>query len=260
MAEPVLLVDRSDPRVAVLTLNRPDRRNALSIELMEALGRAFVAASADSGRRAVILLGAGPVFCAGLDFKEAQEASNSHRSANALASLYKSMCACPLVTIAAAHGSAFGGGAGLLAACDLAIGTEDLQLGYPEVRRGLVAALVSCLLRRQVPGRRLREMLLLGQTLAAGEALHAGLLNRVVAAESLLDEARLLAAAVMDCAPGAIARTKRLLDELDGLEADMARALDIHLHARDAGEAAEGISAFFEKRKPNWAAARPSGL
>lgn len=253
MSDPVLLIDRSDPRVATLTLNRPDRRNALSVELLVALRAAVDELSSDPGRRVLVLKGAGPAFCAGLDFHEAKDASQSHRSAEALAGVYRALCGCRLVTIAVPHGGAFGGGAGLIAACDLAVASTDLQLGYPEVRRGLVAALVTCLLRRQVTGRRLREMLLLGQTLSAQEALDAGLVNRVVPAPSLADETNAMAATVMEGAPGALARTKRLLDDLDGIDADLTAALKIHLSARDAEEAQEGITAFFEKRPPRWA-------
>jgi methylglutaconyl-CoA hydratase len=252
MSDPLLLIDASHPRIATLTLNRADRRNALSVDLIEALTRAVQDAASLSGRRAIILRGAGPAFCAGLDFREAQDAGQSHRSAEALAALYRTVCASPLVTIAAAHGAVFGGGAGLIAACDLAVACDDLQLGYREVRRGLVAALVTCLLRRQVAGRRLREIVLLGQTLTATEALAAGLVNRVTSAATLMDEAIRLAETASEGAPGAISRTKRLLDQLDGLETDFTAALEVHLQAREAAEASEGIAAFFEKRKPRW--------
>jgi methylglutaconyl-CoA hydratase len=253
MTEPLLLVDRSEPRLVTLTLSRPDRRNALSVGLLLALRSAVEELSSEPALRVIILRGAGPAFCAGLDFHEALDPANSHRSAEALAGVYCALCASPLVTIAAAHGGAFGGGAGLIAACDLAVAADDLQLGYPEVRRGLVAALVTCLLRRQVSGRRLREILLLGQTLSAREALDAGLVSRVVPAASLSAETRALAAAVTEGAPGAAARTKRLLDDLDGLQADLATALNVHVSARDDAEAHEGITAFFEKRPPRWA-------
>jgi methylglutaconyl-CoA hydratase len=253
MSDPILLIDRSDPRVATLTLNRPDRRNALSVDLLTALRAAIDEVSSEAARRVLVLKGAGPAFCAGLDFHEAKDPSQSHRSAEALAGVYRALCGCRLVTIAVPHGGAFGGGAGLIAACDLAVASTDLQLGYPELRRGLVAALVTCLLRRQVAGRRLREMLLIGQTLSAQEALDAGLVNRVVPAPSLSAETMALAATVMDGAPGALARTKRLLDDLDGIDADLTTALEIHLKARNADEAQEGIAAFFERRPPRWA-------
>ena len=252
MPDPILLIDRPNAQVAILTLNRPDRRNALNVELIDSLRAAITATSAEVGRRVLILRGAGLAFCAGLDLYEARDPSMAHRSAEALAALYRAICASPLVTIAAAHGAAFGGGAGLVAACDLAIAGDDLQLGYPEVRRGLVAALVTCLLRRQVSDRRLREILLLGQTLSAQEALDASLVNRMSAAPSLTADAMALAAEIVRGAPGAIARTKRLLDVLDGIDSDLTTTLEVHRHARESDEAAEGIAAFFEKRSPHW--------
>src|SRR5687767_12083193 len=121
MPDSILQTDGSHPRAVTLTLNRPDRRNALSVELIEALTRAVNDAPSVAGRRAIIIRGGGPAFCAGLDFREAQDAAQSHRSAQALAGLYRAVCASPLVTIAAAHGGAFGGGAGLVAACDFAV-------------------------------------------------------------------------------------------------------------------------------------------
>ncbi len=252
-ATPLLLSDTSDPTLTVLTLNRPDRRNALSIELIDALRQAIESAAAEPSRRVIILRGAGPVFCAGLDFHEAAEPENTHRSAEALASLYLAICASPLVTIAAAHGAAFGGGAGLLAACDFALAADDLKLGYPEVHRGLVAALVTCLLRRQLSDRALRELILLGQTVTAFDAARIGLINRIIPAASLTDAALQFARDTCRGAPGAISRTKDLLNRLRPVADDLKLALEFHLQARDSAEAREGIAAFFEKRPPRWA-------
>lgn len=249
----LLLIDRSHSHVANLTMNRPDRRNALGIDLMEALRAAIEKVSTEPGKRALVIHGIGPAFCSGLDFKEAQDPANAHRSASALAALYKAICTCPLITIAAAHGAAFGGGAGLIAACDFAVAAENLQLGYPEVRRGLVAALVSCLIRRQVAGPKLREILFFGKTFSAHEAMAAGLVTKVVPPAVLGMEATALAASLSASAPGAIARTKLLLYKLDRIEEDLQIALDFHLTARNADEAAEGMAAFFEKREPKWA-------
>ncbi len=227
-----LLVDKSNPSVTVLTLNRPEKRNALNIELVEALDAAVHSAEAQATMRAIILRGAGNVFCAGLDFCEAADASTAHRSAESLAKLYRRLYHSPLVTIAAAHGSAYGGGAGLIAACDLAILADDIKLGYPEVRRGLVPALVMCLLRRKISGADLRKLLLLGETVDAAEAMRIGLANRVVAAGLLMDSAMELAQQNLSQAPGAIARTKSLIGELEKLDADIETALKSHLAAQ----------------------------
>jgi len=248
------LIDESDPMIAVVTLNRPHKRNALSVELMEQLTHAVHRAAADRKRRALILRGAGPVFCAGLDLEEASASGSADRSANALAGLYASLCESPLVTIAAAHGGAIGGGVGLLAACDLVVATDDLRIGFPEVHRGLVAALVSCLVRRQLNDRAVRELVLLGRSIDAPYALSLGLVNRVVAASDLNDASLELTRQACKGAPAAIARTKRLLNDLSPrpIADDLRRALTYHLESRESAEALEGIAAFRERREPRW--------
>src|SRR5438046_1860152 len=194
MADPIITIDSSDPAITIVTLNRPEKRNALSIELIDAVRVATEHATADLNRRVIIIRGNGPSFCAGLDLKEASDPKRSHASATALARMYQAICATPIVTIAAAHGTAVGGGAGLVAACDFAIAADDLRLGYPEVHRGLTAALVTTLLRRQLNDRQTRELVLLGQTVDAPAALEMGLVNRVVPTARVIESARELAA------------------------------------------------------------------
>jgi methylglutaconyl-CoA hydratase len=253
MALPIVLVDPYDPWITAITMNRPEKRNALSVELIEALRDRVMEVSADTEQRVLIIQGAGNVFCAGLDLREAQSA-DSYRSAEALAALYLAIARSPLVTIAAAQGAALGGGAGIVAACDLAIAADDLRLGYPEARRGLVAALVTCLLRRQLSDRSIREIILTGRVLNAGEALERGLITQVAAPAKLTETAWTVAREICHGAPGAIARTKRLLDDLSArpIEAQIQIALRYHTEARNSAEAAEGIAAFLEKRQPNW--------
>jgi methylglutaconyl-CoA hydratase len=252
----LLLADNSDAAVGLLTLNRPDKRNALNVALIEQLTTVVERAGAEPGRRVLILRANGPVFCAGLDLGEAADPASAGRSAEALAALYLAICRSPLVTIAAAQGAAYGGGAGLLAACDFVVAAEDLHIGFPEVRRGLVAALVTCLVRRQLGDRHIRELVLLGEPVPAGRALDLGFVNRVVPVAGLLTAANGLAREVCKGAPGAIARTKRLLDDLAPrpIEEDLRRALGYHLEARQSAESAEGIAAFREKREPRWGA------
>jgi methylglutaconyl-CoA hydratase len=254
MPQPLVLLATDDPQVATLTLNRPDKRNALSVQLIEELRQAVVAAGRDSARRVLILRGAGPAFCAGLDLSEASDPTSNRRSAHALAALYQQICESPLVTIVAAQGAALGGGAGLLASCDLAIAADDLQIGFPEVRRGLVAALVTCLYRRQLGDRTLRELVLLGRSVDAARAQSLGLVTKVVAGDQLAQAAMELAREACLGAPGAVARTKRLLDRqgVRTIAEDLKLALEYHLEARDSTEAAEGMAAFREKRPPRW--------
>ena len=254
MSEQWIEVDDTDPFVTAVALNRPDKRNALSIALLEQLHAAVLAASADVNRRVLILRGNGPSFCAGLDLSEAADRANSDRSARALADVYQAICRSPLVTIAAVHGAVMGGGIGLMAASDLALAADDTRIAFPEVHRGLVAALVTVLVHRQVSDRPLRELVLLGQPISATQAMSIGLVNRVAPADRLRAETLDIARQVVKGAPGAIARTKRLLDELSArpIAGELDRALRYHLQARDAAEAAEGIAAFVQKREPRW--------
>jgi methylglutaconyl-CoA hydratase len=145
-----------------------------------------------------------------------------------------------------------GGGAGLIAAADFAFAADDLALAYPEVRRGLVAALVTCLLRRQLSDRQIREIILVGQTLPAAQAKARGLVTQVVPAAKLQGATLAFARQACQGAPGAIARTKALLEQLDPIGPLLDRALAFHLDARNSDEAKEGIAAFLEKRTPRW--------
>jgi len=249
-----VVIDHADPRITIVSLNRPEKRNALNLALIDALYHAVRAAEDDRNRRVIIFRGNGPCFCAGLDLGEAADAGRAEAAAHGLARLYGAIWRSPLVTLAAAHGAALGGGAGLLAACDCVVAADDLQIGFPEVRRGLVAALVACMLRRQVGDRLLREWLLWGQTIPAPQALAVGLVNQVVGQSEMLPAAMERAREVCNGAPGAIAQTKRLLDDLAArtMEADLELALRHHLEARNSSEASEGIAAFREKREPKW--------
>jgi methylglutaconyl-CoA hydratase len=253
-ARPILVEDH-DAAVRMVTLNRPDKRNAMSLELIERLRDAVHESAADRNRRVIIIRGAGPHFCAGLDLKEVSAApQNAERSARALAEMYEAVASSPLVTIAAAQGTAVGGGAGLLAACDFVVAADDFHVGFPEVHRGLVAALVTTLLRRQLDDRKVRELTILGQTVDADSALRIGLINRVVPVDRLTEASLELAREACKGAPGAIARTKKLLDALSVLpiSEELARALEYHLTARHSAEAEEGVAAFLEKRPPRW--------
>lgn len=247
-------IDDSDPRITIIALNRAEKRNSLSIELIEQLTRAIRSAADDRNRRVIILRGNGPAFCAGLDLSQAADPHLADQSAHALANLYAVLCQSPLVTIAAAQGAAFGGGAGLVAACDLVVAADDLKIGFPEVHLGLVAALVTCIVRRQLGDRAIRELVLLGQTVSAARALEIGLVNRVVPQNRMMEAARDLAISACKGAPGAIARTKRLLDDLAArpIAEELQRALAYHLAARNSSESAEGVAAFLQKREPKW--------
>src|SRR6478672_4326254 len=250
---PVVLIEKQSPQVIVLTLNRPERRNALTIELMRELAAEIEKAAADPATRIVILRGAGKAFCTGLDLQEAA-VKDPHDTAEAAAHLFLTLAETRLVTIAMVHGAAVAGGAGVMSACDFVVAAERTKIGYPEVRRGLVAGLVMTFLRRQIGERNLRELLFSGELIDAARAKEIGLVNCVVAPDDVMNEAKKFAASVLQGAPGALAQTKRLVEELwwHSVKGDVDLALKYHMQARESDEAREGIAAFNEKRKPSW--------
>ena len=174
MNERFLQVEHSRPGVAVLTMTRPDKRNALNIAMLGALGDAINQMEDDPACRVVILRGEGPVFCAGLDLIEASDPQSSEESAHGVRRVLTLLRESRLITIAAAQGGAYAGGAGLLAACDLVVATEDLKVGFPEIRRGLVPALVSAVLANKVRDGDLRELFLIGDPVSAHRAQQMG--------------------------------------------------------------------------------------
>jgi methylglutaconyl-CoA hydratase len=252
---PVVLIEKQTPQVTVLTLNRPERRNALTIELLSELNAAIKIASDEPQERVVILRGAGAAFCTGLDLKEAADTAKAHATAEMVANTLIAISQTQLITVAAVHGAAVAGGAGIMSACDFVVAAERTTIGYPEVRRGLVAGLVMTFLRRQVGERNMRELLFSGELIDAARAKEIGLVNRVVAPGDVMSEAKKFAASVLQGAPGALAQTKRLVEELwwHSVKGDVDLALKYHMEARESDEAREGIAAFNEKRKPNWA-------
>ena len=251
----VLLVEKQTPQITVVTLNRPERRNSLTIELLSELVSAINTASNQSEQRVLILRGAGAAFCTGLDLKEAADQTKAHATAEMVAKTLITIAETRLVTIAAVHGAAVAGGAGIMSACDYVVAAEKTKIGYPEVRRGLVAGLVMTFLRRQVGERDLRELVLGSELITAERAHEIGLVNRVVPRDNLTIEAQRFADSVLQGAPEALANTKKLIEELwsASVKEDVDLALKHHMRARESQEAREGIAAFNEKRKPSWA-------
>ena len=251
---PVILVEKQSPQITLVTLNRPERRNALTLELLTELCAIVNVASEQPEQRVLILRGAGAAFCTGLDLKEAADTTKAHATDEMVAKTLVTISQTRVVTIAAVHGAAVAGGAGIMSACDFVVAAEGTKIGYPEVRRGLVAGLVMTFLRRQVGERNSRELLFSGELIDAARANEIGLVNRVVAREEVMNEAQKFTASVLQGAPGALAQTKRLVEELwwQPVKGDVDLALKYHMRARESDEAREGIAAFNEKRKPRW--------
>lgn len=211
--------------VRVLTLNRPEKRNALDTALTRALLEALRATDEDEGVRAIVLTGAGPAFCAGADLAEFKGLADP-KAAEARAELTMSLhlifskLVKPVVT--AINGSAMGGGAGLAIAGDLAVMGEGAKLGYPEAKHGIVAAIVMANLVRQVGRKSAFELVALAEPIAAARALELGMVNRVVPDARVLDEAVALAERLAAMHPPAMATTKRLFHEVADLPLEAA--------------------------------------
>ena len=248
------------PPAVVLTINRAGRRNALSRGLIAALTDAFTRAGGDPAARCVILTGAGSVFCAGMDLAELQEsaAAGGENSpvwddALKLARLYDLIYRLPKPTVAAVNGAAVAGGAGLVSVCDLAAAVPEAKFGYPEVRRGLVAAMVMPHLLRHVGERTARYLLLTGELIDAEEARRAGFVNAVVPAAELPDRAQAWARSLAEGGPKALALTKDLLQRFSHQAVSVEEAAHASAAPRLTEECRQGLEAFFAKRPAPWA-------
>ena len=244
---------------AVVTLNRPERRNALSRDLITALAEAFRRAQDDAAVRSVIVTGAGTAFCAGMDLAELQETLDAGEQkdivwedALRLARLFDQIYSLPKPTIAAVNGSAAAGGAGLVSVCDLAIAVPGAKLGYPEVRRGLVAAMVMPHLLRHVGERTARWLLLTGEMIDAADAVRTGLLNAMAAPHELLPRALEWAAALAAGGPQALATTKALLHRFSRQSLSVEEAARASAEPRLSDECQHGLRAFFAKQPVPW--------
>jgi len=244
---------------AIITLNRSDKRNALSRGLIDAISEAFTRALNDDGVRCVVLAAAGSVFCAGMDLSELQQLidlppdqSPVWDDAYRLAKLYDQIYAMPKPTIALVQGAAVAGGAGLITVCDLAIAAPEAKFGYPEVRRGLVAAMVMPHLMRHVGERTARWLLLSGDLIDANEAARVGLINEVVPGDRLLDRALAMAKACAEGGPQALAKTKEYLRQFSHQSLSIEEAAKASAAPRLTQECQAGLRAFFAKKPAPW--------
>jgi methylglutaconyl-CoA hydratase len=259
MSEQSVVLRETLGPIVILTLNRPDRRNALSRRLMEELGDAIAPLAMDPTVRVVVLTGAGSCFCAGMDLREAVGAiaSGSNEEiavadTKEIAHLINQVHHFPKPTIAELNGPALGGGAGLALACDFVVMSDRARIGFPEVLRGLVPSIVIHDLVRQLGDKRARQLVLTGQILDAEEAARWGLANSVAGPGRSREEVLALGNRLLAAAPRALATTKRLIDEANRRPGDLAGAAAISAAARVGDEAAEGMRAFTEKRRPKW--------
>lgn len=247
-------LERKENGTAFLSLNRPEKRNALSVSLLEELCLLTEELSREAEMRVLILKGEGPIFCAGLDLQEVADPSFAERSAFLMSRILTDLHEAHYLTIAAVHGAAIAGGAGIMSVCDFTIAAEGTLIGFPEVHKGLIPALVSAVLTQRLLNRDLKELLLLGEFIEAYRAKEMGLIYRIVPIGELIEAALKLANQLLKGAPHALLYTKRLLEEMQGLSfADaIQNGLVVHQQMRQAEEAQEGVQAFLEKRDPVW--------
>ena len=247
-----------DGSIATITLNRPDKRNAISYEVIEEL-LAVLDEVANSSARVLILTGAGKAFCSGMDLDNlkalvGRSPEQSLKDSEIMARLFRSLYDFPMPTIAAVNGPAIAGGCGLASLCDFTLAVPEAKFGYTEVRIGFVPAIVSTFLLRQVGEKHARDLLLTGRIIGTEEAYRIGLINEIVAAEKLIERARELASQLMENSPASLACTKRLLSEHARVELDTQIQAAVRENAaiRGTKDFREGISSFPEKRKPQW--------
>ena len=249
--------------IATVRLDRPEKRNALSGEMISELDAVASRLSRDSAVRAVVISGGGSSFCAGadLDWMRRQfEASpeEKKREAMRLALMLKRWNELPKPVIARVHGSAFGGGLGLIAVSDISVAAKDAKFAFSEARLGLIPATISPYVAMRMGESNLRRVFLSARTFGAEEAAELKLVSRVVEMAEIDDAVEDEILPILACAPGAVARSKQLLRSLgsnidEGVVEDTANRL---AECWNSDEAIEGISAFFEKRRPSWTAAR----
>ena len=258
----VVKLESTAEGVATVTINRPQRRNAFDSLTIEGLTEVFETLHGADHVRLVFLRGAGPAFCAGGDFEwtaQATELTEDDNRADAmtLAQMFKHLSEIPAVTVALVHGPAFGGGAGLVAACDYAVAVKEARFAFSEVKVGLTPSVVAPYIVNAIGPSAARALFVTGRTFEAEEALRIGLVHELAAdAAGLEAAARRLTQEVMAAGPEAVREARRLVYDVwgrpidHGLMEETARAL---AHRRVSDEAKEGIAAFKAKRKPNWA-------
>ena len=248
----------NDGQIAVVTFNRPEKRNALSFEMIgEFLGALDEVEK--SAAQVVIVTGAGKAFCAGMDLDELKSLAGKSRDENLadsqrMAELFRWLYDFPKPTIAAVNGAAIAGGTGLATMCDFTLAIPEAKFGYTEVRIGFVPAVVSSILVWQVGHKVARDLLLTGRIFEAHEAYRFGLVNEIVDPQKLMYRARELANSIMENSPSSVQLTKKLVNSYIGeaLDRQLERAVQDNAAIRQTADFREGVNSFLEKRKPRW--------
>ena len=246
--------------VATLTLNMPEKHNAMSAAMMAELTEAARQLGQDDAVRVVVLTGAGKSFCAGADLgwmraQRDMDAETRKAEATKLARMLDALNTLPKPLIGRVQGNAFGGGVGMASVCDVAIGVESLKMGFTETRLGIIPATIGPYVLARMGEGRARRVFMSARLFDAAEAVDLGLLARCVPAADIDAAIEREVIPYLSCAPGAVAAAKALARELGPPIDDkvVARTVDALSARWETEEAAEGIDAFFDKRKPTWA-------
>jgi methylglutaconyl-CoA hydratase len=246
-------------KIATIVLNRPDKRNAISYELIDDLLAALEHAAESSSVHVVILTGAGTAFCAGMDMENLKQLigrsdQQNLKDSETMAGLFRALYDFPKPTIAAVNGPALAGGTALATLCDFTLAAPEAKFGYTEVRIGFVPGIVSSYLISNVGEKRARELLLTGRLFGAEEARELGLVTEIVPMHKLLERARGLAEQLLDNSPASLRVTKALLSWFthEQMDRQIARAVQENAAIRQTADFQEGITAFLEKRRPRW--------
>jgi methylglutaconyl-CoA hydratase len=241
--------------VARITLNRPDKRNALDGEVVGELKAAFTASASDDACRVVLLTGAGADFCSGADLANLEKTAQNSvlenmADARSTADLFLMMRYHPRPVIAAVQGRALAGGCGIATACDIILASQSAQFGYPEVNIGFVPAMVMAILRRSISEKAAFELVVAGETVSAGRAHDLGLVHRVFADESFLSDVEAYAARLAAKSASAIMLSKRLLYNMDSMsfEAALQAGVEVNAIARQTEDCRKGIEKFLKKK------------
>ncbi len=258
MGYPTLTYQHDESGIATIALSMPEKRNAISAQMINDLLRALDQAE-ENHARVVILTGSGKAFCAGMDLDEMQNLARQTQQKNLedarrITKLLYKVYSFPNPVIAAVNGPAIAGGCGIATVADFTLAVPEAKFGYTEVKLGLMPALVSVFLRRRIADRAVRDLLLTGKIIDAAEAFRIGLITEIVPPETLMARAREIAGVLLAASPTAVALTKKLLLNFDkaAIRAELEVAIEANADIRSTPDFREGVSAFLEKRPPKW--------
>ncbi|WP_297802788.1 enoyl-CoA hydratase-related protein [uncultured Brevundimonas sp.] len=254
-------IDSLPSGVVFVTINRPQKKNAFNAEVIAALTEAFETLHGADSVRAVIVRGAGGTFCAGADLAWMRDAADWSESENredamGLARMLKALHDVPALTVALVEGAAMGGGAGIVAACDMAIAVDGARFAFSEVKLGLIPATIAPYVVEAIGARRARQLFLTANVFDADYAAHAGLIDLIIGQDQIDEFISMLTDGLIANAPGAMGDAKRLVHDVAGRDIDnrlMEETAKRIASARISRQGQEGVRAFLDKRTPYWA-------